>query len=198
MTSRSFGQRAIGHEPCRSRSRPKGGQGPGSASYSRGRQSGPPLHLRRRPGGGIVTPMEHPSARNDDFNLSDGGFDDRAGTGRADLAQDQGPGSGVPLRSTRPSSTMSRDASRQRRRRRRFSASRRPRSSMSSCSTKSSRGSGTPWKRGPSDATAVRSPQHHLASGIVENDPPEAQELVRAQQADCAGQADGAERRSSR
>ena len=34
------------------------------------RQSGPPLHLRRRPGAGIRVCMEHPEALNEDFNIS--------------------------------------------------------------------------------------------------------------------------------
>ena len=40
---------------------------------------------------GIVTAMEHPAPRNDDFNLSTARVHDRARAGRAHLAEDQGP-----------------------------------------------------------------------------------------------------------
>ena len=91
-------QREAGHEPRRARPRAEGAEGPGPAAHPRRRHPGPPLHLRRRPGPGIVTAMEHPAARNDDFNLSTARVHHRARAGRAHLAQDQGPDVPLPLR----------------------------------------------------------------------------------------------------
>ncbi len=63
-------QREAGHVARGAGPGAKGAEGPGPAAHSRLRQAGSPLHLRRRSGQGIRVTMEHPSATNQDFNLS--------------------------------------------------------------------------------------------------------------------------------
>ena len=84
-------QRQAGHEPRRARPGAEGGQGPGPAAHPRRRRPGAALHLRRRPG------ARHRDRAWSTRTRAGRGLQpvhrakhDRAPTGRADLAQDQG------------------------------------------------------------------------------------------------------------
>ena len=153
-------QREAGDEPRRARPRAEGrsrartrctssatatrsGTTPTAATW--------PRHRRPR--------WSTPTRCNDDFNLSTAAVDDRARAGRADLAQDQGPGRAVPLRQ-RPAVRARRAEARARRRegQARCSASRRPRRSTT-CSTRSSRGSPRRWPTGASERNAAGVPR---------------------------------------
>ena len=63
-------QHQAGDEPRRPGPRAEGPQGSGSSSSAGRWDAGPALHLRGDLARGIVLAMEHPAARNDDFNLS--------------------------------------------------------------------------------------------------------------------------------
>ena len=99
---------------------------------------------------GIVTAMEHPDARNEDFNLSTAAVHHRARAGRGHLAEDQGPGRAAARTSptTRSSTTCSAACRPPRRPAGARLRGRPPRSTR--CSTRSSRGSPAPSTTAPS------------------------------------------------